>query len=98
MNGSRRSKILLLEKLKKNAGIFKLDNVIANYYIEVGTPPSITFYYLICNDAIVNNVVVLQDVVKNVIFSGSVKEFCSPTGVIFIYPTQNIKISQIQQL
>ena len=82
--------------LKKNAGTFKLDNISANYYIQIGTPPSITNYYLICNENILSGITITENVAKNVIFSGSVKEFCTPTGIIFLYPTQNIKITLIQ--
>ncbi|AIN75145.1 hypothetical protein O8E88_002350 [Flavobacterium psychrophilum] len=83
--------------LKKNSGTFKIDNVTANYYIQVGTPPGITYYYLICNDSILSGITVTENVAINVTFSGSVKEFCAPTGIIFLYPTQQIKLTQIQQ-
>ena len=84
--------------LKKNSGIFRLDSVLSNYYIQIGTPPGLTFYYLNCNDNFLNGITVPENIPINVTFSGTVKEFCVPTGIIFIYPTNNINLTQITQL
>ena len=82
--------------LKKNSGNNYIDFITTQYYIQIGNPPSITTYYSICDNSSLINITVAENESKNVIFSGSTKEFCAPSGIILIDTPFNIKLTQIQ--
>jgi len=83
--------------LKKNSGNFALTYSTAQYYIQVGNPPSITTNYFICNDSFLSSIPIQENIPINVIFSGSIKDFCAPSGTILIHTPFNIKLTQISE-
>ena len=83
--------------LKKNSGNFALTYSTASYYIEVGNPPSITTIYFICNDSFLSSIPIQENIPINVVFSGSIKDFCAPPDTILIDTPFNLKLTQISQ-